>query len=243
MSNLELSLVIPVYNEAHVVQPTLEQLIPYLEQLGLEFEVVVVDDGSRDGTGLALAGIERKQPSLRVLTLDTNEGKGSALQRGVLAAEGKYIVTLDVDLSTQLEAIPRAIQSLADGTAVVFGDRHHGSTTITHRQAPLRERCGGLFNSLAHWLVWHQVRDFTCGFKAYRSEAAMLLYENLSIARWAYDVELFAVAKQHNLKVLGLPIHWHNHSDTRVRFPKDAFRALFDLLTVVVRQRTGAYSS
>jgi hypothetical protein len=159
----------------------------------------------------------------------------------VLDAHGRNIVTLDVDLSTDIEAIPRALRALADGYAVVFGDRHHPESSITRRQPPMRERGGAIFNRIAHQLVWKEIRDFTCGFKGYRREAARLLFEQLSVARWAYDVELFAIAKQEDLKVQGLSVLWHNHSDTRVKFPRDGVRALYDLLLVVLRQRSGGY--
>ena len=242
MPNLELSLVFPVYNEAHVLQQTLESVLSFASGLGPNFEIIVVDDGSTDGTGLVLAGLERKHPQLRGISLHRNEGKGAALQRGVLEAKGQKIVTLDVDLSTDLEAIPRALMGLEEGYAVVFGDRHHPQSRIARRQSRFREQAGRLFNGAAKRLVWNQVRDYTCGFKAYRREAAKQLFENLCIARWAFDVELFAIAKARCMKVHGIPVRWGNHADTKVRLPQDALRALADLLNIVVRARLGNYN-
>ncbi len=239
--NLDLSLVMPVYNEAHLIGESVRCLVAFAQELELSFELIVVNDGSNDGSGLALAGLQRKEPRLQVIELLVNEGKGSALQRGVLAAQGKVVATLDVDLSTNLEALPRALQAIAKGASMVIGNRRDPASEVQTRQPWLRALFGTLFNSMARLLVWPAIGDFTCGFKVYRLAAARELFESLNIARWVFDVELLAIARQRAIRVESIPVIWHHHSDTRVRLPGDALRALLDLLAVFGRRVGGAY--
>lgn len=241
MSSPELSLILPVFNEARVLPSTLRQLLHELDGLGLGFEILAVDDGSTDGTRALLNSLARDDARLRVLSNPSNEGKGSALRRGAAAATGRVILTLDADLSTDLEALPRALAQVEAGAAVVIGDRRHPDSRILVRQPWLRERGGAIFNGLARVLIGGGVRDYTCGFKAYRRDAANELFAELETARWAHDAELLAVAHARGMRVSSLPVNWSHNADTKVRLPRDGFGALRDLLRVAVRRRLGRY--
>jgi dolichyl-phosphate beta-glucosyltransferase len=241
MSSPQLSLVVPIYNEARLIPSTVQALLDVMNSMQMEFEIVVVDDGSSDDSAALLDAQAKVHPPLRVLTNPINEGKGSALRKGVLAARGSWIVTLDADLSTDLEALPRALAKLEAGTPVVIGDRRHPQSSIPRRQSRFRERCGGLFNALARLCISRQISDYTCGFKAYQRHAALDTFEALETTRWAYDVELLACAQYRDFQVASLPVTWRHDSDTRVRLPADAIAALFDLLRITLRFHTSGF--
>jgi dolichyl-phosphate beta-glucosyltransferase len=242
MSKPDLSIVLPIYDEGATLRSTLRKLVSELEGAGHDFEIIGVDDGSRDDSGEILIALAHGDGRLRALRSSVNEGKGAALQKGVLAARGRWIATFDADLSTDLEVLPRALAELRRGAALVFGDRRHPDSRILVRQPLLREALGRVFSLLARLLVVGSIRDSTCGFKAFRRDAARELFGELETARWAFDVEVLALARRRGLHMVPLPVRWSHRAQTRVRFPGDALRALVDLLRIAWLYRSGGYA-
>lgn len=237
----ELSLVVPIYDEEETLVRTFARLTQALERTGLEFEIVGVDDGSRDESARVLYGLAHRDSRVVVLRNRNNEGKGSAVQKGVLAARGRWIATLDADLSTDLDALPRGLELLRGGAAVVLGDRHRPGAEVLVRQPRVRGLCGRVFSFLGRRLVAPSVSDFTCGFKAFRRDAARTIFSGLETPGWAFDLEVVAVAQSRGLSIAPLPVRWSNRSATRVRLPGDAWRALVDLLRIATHYRAGLY--
>lgn len=237
----ELSLVVPIYDEGETIERVLARLTQALERTGLTFEILGVDDGSRDESARVLHGLARRDPRIVVLRNQKNEGKGSAVQKGVLAARGRWIATLDADLSTDLDALPRGLELLRGGAAVVLGDRHRPGAEVLVRQPRLRELCGRVFSILGRRLIAPSVSDFTCGFKAFRRDAARAIFSELETPGWAFDLEVVAVARSRGLSIAPLPVRWSHRADTRVRLPGDAWRALVDLVRIAIHFRQGLY--
>jgi len=238
----DLSLVVPVFDEAAVLRESVARLLHSLEELNLSFEVVLSDDGSKDGSRELVIALAHGDPRLRAVTSKVNEGKGAALQRGVHAAAGRWVATCDADLSTELGVLPTALRELERGAAVVVGDRRHANSRIARRQPWLRERLGACFGALARLAIGSDLRDFTCGFKAYRRDAAQEIFGALETPRWAFDVEVVAIAKALGMRVESVPVTWRHRPDTRVRLPGDGVSAFFDLLRIGWRSRVGAYA-
>lgn len=240
-ANLDLSLVVPVHNGAHLLEGTVQTLLDAAGQLRKSFELIVVDDGSTDGTGLCLKGLQRADPRVRGITLPRPEGRGAALQQGVLAAEGRVIATWDADLATGADALPRALGLIDRGAAIVIGDRRNGDSVVEPPRWPFTQALGDLFNLMARVLVWPAVGDFTCGFRAYRRDAARDLFESLDLSSAASDVELLALARQRALRVEGIPVCWSRRARALVWGRGERLRGFLDLLTVFGRRLAGSY--
>ncbi len=238
----DLSLIVPVFDEGAVLRESVARLLHSLEALNLSFEVVLSDDGSTDGSREIVIALAHAEPRLRAITSKVNEGKGAALQRGVHAAAGRWIATCDADLSTELGVLPAALRELQRGAAIVVGDRRHPSSRIARHQPWLRERLGSCFGALARIAIGSSLRDFTCGFKAYRRDAALEVFGALETPRWAFDVELIAIAKALGMRVESVPVTWRHRPDSRVRLPGDGIGAFFDLVRIGWRSRVGAYA-
>ena len=236
-----LSVVVPVFDEERVLPATLAALVPFLEGLGRTFEVVFVDDGSRDRSRELLQAAARDDGRLVVEALPANQGKGAAVRTGVLASSGEAVAFLDADLSTPLEELPPFLEELAAGADVVLGSRRMAGAEITRRQPWLRETLGKGFTLMARTLLASGIDDFTCGFKAFRRSAADAVFSRSSLAGWAFDAELVVIARAQGLDVRQLPVRWHHEDDTKVRLAAAVVGSAIDVLRILWRRVTGRY--
>jgi len=237
-----LSVVVPTYNEAEIIQATLEAIAEHLNRLGLDGEILVADDGSDDQTLQQARSASLGTTVLRLLPARRNMGKGDAVRRGVLAAQGRFILFTDADLSTPLTELDRFIQELLAGHPVVIGSRKLEPQRVSRRQPWPRQFMGRVFSWSARLLLHPQVADFTCGFKAFRSEVVDTLFTPLSIKGWAFDAELLHVARRRGIPVLELPVAWANRGATRVRLRRDILVSAAGLLRVVWNGWRGRYA-
>jgi dolichyl-phosphate beta-glucosyltransferase len=235
-----LSIVIPAYNEAERLPPTLDRILAWVRGRDFACEIVVVDDGSADATAdvarRALAGVEH-----RVLVHATNLGKGAGLATGMTAARGEFVLMTDADLSTPIEEAGRFLEVHATGAAVVIGTRKAAGASVLRRQAPLRERMGRVFTWLSNVLVCPGVTDFTCGFKCFRADACREIFSRLRERGWAYDTEVLYLARRLGFEVREAPVSWTNDPSTRVRLVRDAVSSFAGLVRIRWRALAGLY--
>ena len=236
-----LSVVLPVYNEALVLEGTFRALIPFLEQLGRSFEIVCVDDGSADDSPRLLAEAARADPRVRVETLPKNRGKGAAVRQGVLLARGEVVLFMDADLSTPLEETRGFLGALDSGYDVAIGNRRAPGSNIDRHQPWLRETLGKGFTILTRTLLAPGVHDFTCGFKAFRAEAARRIFERSTLDGWAFDAELVVIAQEQRAKLVQLPVTWRHEDDTKVRLGAAVLESLWELFTIWRNRMAGRY--
>jgi dolichyl-phosphate beta-glucosyltransferase len=232
-----LSVVIPAFNEASRLGDSLERLLPYLERRGESFEVMVVDDGSADTT--ADVAREYAHRGVWVLELARNRGKGAALRHGVVASSGAKVLLCDADLSTPIEEIERLEPSLATAR-LVLGSRDVEGARVELHQPWHRELMGKGFNLLIRALGIGNFRDTQCGFKLMDGPAARELFPELTIERFAYDVELVWEAQRRGWKVAEVGVEWHDSPISRVRPWRDAPQMLRDVLRIRFRRRRAA---
>ena len=226
---MDLSVVIPAYNEALRLGPTLERVVEYLRQRGVSYEVLVVDDGSTDATvevAQRFAG-----QGVRVLPQGVNRGKGSVLRAGVLASQGREVLLVDADLSTPIEEIEKLQPHLAR-TPVVLGSRSVAGSDISQRQPFYRELMGRTFNLVIRILGVRGLRDTQCGFKLLAGDVARQLFAELTIERFAYDVELVWLARRHGYEVAEVGVRWADSASSRVNPLSDSSRMLWDVLAL-----------
>jgi dolichyl-phosphate beta-glucosyltransferase len=231
---MDLSVVIPAYNEALRLGPTLERVVEYLRQQGESYEVLVVDDGSTDAT--AEVARQFTAGGVRVLRQEVNRGKGAVIKAGVLASQGREVLLLDADLSTPIEDIERLRPHLPKAPLVLGSRAVEGSDVTTH-QPFYREMMGRTFNLIIRMLGVRGLNDTQCGFKLLDGDIARRLFAELQIERFAYDVELVWLARQHGYHVVEVGVRWADSSSSKVNPVSDSLRMFWDVLALRLRGR------
>jgi len=232
-----LSIVIPAYNERERLPPTLERILTYVGEEGLDAEILVSDDGSTDGTAAAAEHVLTAQDrvSWRVLVAPRNEGKGAAVRHGVLAAEGDLILFSDADLSTPIEEIEKLAAAVGNGADVAIGSRGRPDSEIEISQPFYRELMGRVFNTIVRTVLVHGICDTQCGFKLFRREAARALFRRAKANGLAFDVEILLLARRAGFRIDEVPVRWIDSPDSRVTLVGGPISMLLDLLRIRLR--------
>ena len=225
-----LSVVIPAFHEEGRLGPTVRAVQRFLDGLRYAGEILVVDDGSADGTLREARALAPECPSLRILTFPINHGKGFAVREGVRAATEDVVLFTDADLSTPIEDVERLWPSLDAGFAVVIASRHLPGSRDLVRQSWKRRAMGRIFNVLLSLLGVRGIRDTQCGFKLFRRDAARLLFDPLRTIGFAFDVEILLRARRLGLRVAEVPVRWTEGPGSHVRPVWDAAQMLRDVL-------------
>ena len=233
-TSLELSLVIPAYNEAGRIGPGLRKAVDYLRRRGVAYELLVVDDGSRDATA-AVAG-EFAAEGVRVLRLERNRGKGGAVRTGVLASRGDRVLLSDADFSTPIAEVEKLEASLPD-SPVVLGSRAVAGASIQQHQPFYREVMGKTFNRIIRLLGVRGLRDTQCGFKLLRGDVARSLFSEMTVDGFAYDVEMVWLAQRRGYPVAEVGVVWVNSPDSRVAPIRSSLEMLRDVILMRLRHR------
>ena len=244
MNSPGLTLVLPVYDEEAVLEENLRAMVAALEGwaagAATDFEVVAVDDGSRDRSAEVLERFARNDQRLRPLALPHNQGKGAAVRHGVLAARGERVLFLDADLSVPLDHVPALLDALEQHD-VAIGSRRVPGAQITRRQPLVRETLGRCFATLTRTLLAPGIHDFTCGFKAFRAEAARSIFERVTQHGWAFDAELIVIALEQGLSIAQVPVRWQHEEDSKVRVGSAVFSSLGELARIRSNKQRGRY--
>jgi dolichyl-phosphate beta-glucosyltransferase len=237
-----LSVVVPAYNEEERLVLSLEKIASYLDAGGIDAEILVVDDGSKDRTAeLATKALTGRRG--RVVANGENRGKGYSVRHGVLEARGRFVLLTDADLSTRIEDHARLAQVMRDRDVdVVIGSRALPGSNVEVRQGRVRETMGRSFNVLIRFLTGLPFRDTQCGFKLMDRERVMPLVEKMVVDGFAFDVELLFLCARFGLSVVDVPITWRNATGSKVSMVGDPLRMIADVLRVRWRFRRGLYN-
>jgi dolichyl-phosphate beta-glucosyltransferase len=208
------SVVIPAFNEAQRLPPFLEKVVAYFEGRDEPYEVIVVDDGSTDGTAEIVGA--RHLTAVRVLRLTANAGKGAAVRAGMLAARGAYRVFADADGATPIEELKRLEPMLVAGADVVIGSRVLADPGVSVTTRPHRVAVGRVFNWLVARAGLHGIADSQCGFKAFTAPAASRLFEALSTRGFGFDVELLLLARAAGCRIVEVSVNWTDQAGSKV---------------------------
>ena len=231
-----LTVVIPAYREVDRIKNTIERIRSELgPKIDNDLEVIVVDDGSKDGTEEA-AGLADQ-----LIVLPRNQGKGSALRNGVDKSNGRVVAFTDADLAYSPSQIFDLLVQVENGYDWVVGNRHHVDTRTIVRAGFIRGMGGRLVNFATHLLLLGQYRDTQCGLKAFRSDVAKSLFSSSTINGFAFDVELFHLAERWRLSLSEISVEVEHSERTTVRVVQDGFRLLRDLIHVRRLASQGSY--
>ena len=246
MNRPELSVVIPVYNEEARVGRTLEEAIAYLKKKGILSEILVVDDGSEDGTLQVVGRFLKKtgrHVSLKILNHSSNQGKGAAVRTGFMAAKGRWVLYMDADNSTPLSQFDRFQPALEKGYEVLIGSRAVDRKLVKVHQPIYREAMGRFFNLLVQLVTIPGLWDTQCGFKAFKREAVQSIFPLQTIHRFGFDVELLFIARKQGFKILEIPVEWFDSPYSKVHIVRDSAQMFLDLLIIRWNDLKGRYIS
>ncbi|GIX45284.1 MAG: glycosyltransferase family 2 protein [Candidatus Hydrogenedentota bacterium] len=231
-----LSLIIPAYNEQERLSAALPPVLRYLANQPYTWEIVVVDDGSRDATSEVARQIAAHYP-VRVLRNEPNRGKGYSIRRGMLEARGEFRLFSDADFSTPIEEIEKFWSAVREGYDVVIGSRALRESQLLVRQNWMRETMGRTFNLIVQALLLPGIHDTQCGFKMFSARAAEAVFPEQSLDGFSFDVEILALALRKGFRVKEVPIRWINSPATKVSPIRDAVKMFRDVLRVRWRLR------
>jgi len=258
-----LSIVIPAFNEEIRLPSTLSSIGSYLAAKGLDAEIIVVDDGSTDGTvriveqarqgGLGRARVEgpatpttegvRFDPErIRLVRNPENRGKGYSIRHGMFEARGTWVLFTDADLSTPIEDFERLHDSAREGDHdIVIGSRALPESRIELYQPLYRVLMGQTFNRIVRWIAGLPFRDTQCGFKLMGRERVRPLFERMVVDRFAFDVELLFLARHAGLSIAEVPVTWRNSPVSKVGLLRDPLNMLSDTWRIRRRFQRGDY--
>jgi glycosyltransferase involved in cell wall biosynthesis len=231
---MQISVVVPAYNEAHRIRATIEKIIEFCTRELSQWEVIVVDDGSSGDTEGALRGLK----GVRCLRNERNRGKGYSVRRGMLEARFDPVLFTDADLSTPIEdalALHRAIENGAD---VAIGSRLPDPSKQVRRTA-LRKLMAVVFRLLVKVIAIRGFHDTQCGFKMFRRAAARDLFAAQKLERWGFDVEILYLARRKKLKIVEVPVSYRESPESRLSFltPLAMVRDLLQIRLHAIRGR------
>ncbi|MEM7106191.1 MAG: glycosyltransferase [Bacteroidota bacterium] len=236
--NGRLSIVIPCYNESDRVRPLFEAMKSFDERWKIPYELIVVDDGSKDESvskiKSAFPGDCKNLDHFEMIEFKENAGKGSALKSGVAAASGDHILTIDADMSSIPSELLNWVNRLPGNTfpenEILIASREHADSKVEGPAS--RKFVGWVFNFIIQLFTSLNLKDTQCGFKLYPASIAKRLFSNLKIGGWAHDVELLYKADLEGIRINSLPVTWKHVEGTKIRVARDSFRMFMQTLMI-----------
>ena len=233
-----LSVIIPAHNEENRLPKALEQVFRFLDGQPFTSEVIVVENGSSDNT-LAIAQQFAEQHK-RIRVLQSERGKGAAIKRGMLEAQGEYRFMCDADLSMPVEEITKFIPPALEGVDIAIASRE-AKGAVRYNEPAYRHLGGRGINFLIQILILPGLNDTQCGFKCFRADVAEVLFNKQALSGWSFDIEVLYIARKFGYRVHEIPIHWYHDADTKVRALPDAIRMFQDIFRIHANALRGTY--
>ena len=235
MSAPRWSVVIPAYNEAERLPGYLQEVAAYFDGRGDPYEVIVIDDGSEDATGVRVRERAAAYPAVVLHTLPANRGKGHAVRAGMRAARGIWRLMADADGATPIGEVKRLEAALQTGADVAVGSRALRDPSVSVVARPHRRVAGLFFHLLTRAAGVSGVVDTQCGFKLFRGAVADDLFASLITDGFGFDFELLLLAQQRGYRIAEIPINWTDQPGSKVKVVRDGPRMLGQVLAARIR--------
>lgn len=236
---LKIAIVIPAYNETHRLPRTLDTLSQMIKSGSIHFgeitEVIISDDGSTDDTAQLAQSYAEKFSSLKVLTGFSNQGKGAAVRRGVLAAQAPWTLVADADMATpwtEIDVLSKAVT--ASNSTIAIGSRDLKESQMEKHQSWARESLGKCFNFFVRILTGLPFRDTQCGFKLFKTADTQFIFASMDVENFAWDVDFLIRAQGNGLAVTEVPIRWMHQEESKVHLVRDGLDMVLTVLKIRV---------
>lgn len=234
-----LSIIIPAYNEEKRLPATLEQVFAFLSSQAYTYEVLVVENGSRDRTLQIAEAFAHKQPALRVIQ-NLERGKGLAVRRGMLEARGEYRFMCDADLSMPPSEINRFLPPALENCSIAIASRE-APGAVRYNEPAYRHFIGRGYNWLIRWLALPGLQDTQCGFKCFRGKVAEQLFGKQTLSGWSFDVEVLFIGRRLGHQIVEIPIPWYFNAESKINVLHDSLQMGLDLLKIRLNDWRGVY--
>jgi dolichyl-phosphate beta-glucosyltransferase len=241
LNDIDLSIVIPAYNEETRLPRYLKQIIDYFAVRGTRYEVIVVDDGSVDATASVVHKISAKNHRIKLITLPANRGKGHAVKTGMLAATGKLALFADADGATPIGEVERLKHAIEGGADVAIASRAMREQGCQVRAQLHRKIMGSVFNFVVTTVAVKGINDTQCGFKLFKREAAQAVFPLQRIDDFGFDVEILFLCRKNRCKISEVPVNWTEVKGSKVGLVRDSLRMLVDVFRVRANDLRGLY--
>jgi glycosyltransferase AglD len=226
---MQVSLVLPAYNEVDYLTPAVEKTIQTLNTFTQSYEIIIAEDGSTDGTAQRAEELAQKYSGVRHIHRDARLGRGTALNNAFRQSSGEVLVYMDLDLATDLKYLKPLVESISVG-GYEFST---GSRMMTQSKAD-RTFSRGFSSKTYNYLVRHmlgsKLRDHQCGFKAFRREPLLRLLDEVDATHWFWDTEVMVRGYNHGYKIAEIPVEWRSGKDTKVNLAKDSWNMFWQIM-------------
>jgi glycosyltransferase involved in cell wall biosynthesis len=218
---VEVSIVLPAYNEAKRIEGTVERTAKTLREITSSFEIIIAEDGSIDGTDKICESLAKKHDFVIHLHSDERQGRGRALNRAFCSSSGEILGYIDTDLATDMKHLHELIQSILDGYDFATGSRMLPDSNV---KRPFKRGFASKgFNFLTRLMLGSKLYDHQCGFKSFRRDPLFALMDDIKDTHWFWDTELFVRAQRAGYRVKEFPVEWRHGGTTKVNLVKDVF--------------------
>lgn len=228
---MKLSIIIPFYNEAKRLPKSIGQILEYLENQTHDWELILVDDGSKDNSKEYLSEF-LKDTRVKLLQHEKNSGKGSAIRTGVLSSSGDLVLFSDADLSTPFYEIEKLLSAINAGHKIAIGSRDVVGSHITKKQPLTRRILGKISRSIIRGILKMPYLDTQCGFKMFESPIAKKYFGSMKTKKWGFDYEILYRAKKDGIIAKEVPVYWHDDTKSKINIAQDYINCFIDLIKI-----------
>ena len=239
----EFSVVIPAYNEAERIGPSISAICKHLTACGVDYEIIVVDDGSTDSTSDIVKSHTQKNGRIRLISYHPNKGKGYAVRTGMLSARAESVLLSDADMATPIEELKKLQKVAQNRCEVVVGSRALKDSAVEGWRPWYRELSGKVFNRIVRWLAVPKVRDTQCGFKLFTGGSARKIFSVARLDGFGFDVEALYLAHKFGCRIHEVAVLWSNSPSTKVSVLKHTLPMLLEIIKVRVNDWNKRYES
>jgi len=228
----KISIIIPAKDEEKRLPAFLQTISEYCSHSQYSYEIIVVDDGSKDSTAKAALDLRKDFDSLKVLSLERNHGKGYAVKQGFLNAQGDIVLFLDADGSTGPQEIERHLEWFDEGYDIVIGSRVLNDGESQVKALAYRKWMGGIFNFLVSTFLIKGIKDTQCGFKMFRSSVVPFVFGPVRLEGFGFDLEVLYLAQKNNLRIKEVSVNWTHVDGSKVHLFKDSLQMFGNILQI-----------
>ena len=232
------TIVIPAYNEENRLPASLAKIDAFLQKQSYTAEVIVVENGSRDDTSGVVERFAEKHPYVHLI--HSAKGKGVAVQAGMLAGNGEFLLVADADLAMPIDEATKLLRVVQEGADVAIASRE-GVGAVRFNEPYYRHLMGRVFNGVVRVLAIPGFQDTQCGFKMFRRSVARDVFTRQTMGGWAFDVEVLAIALRRGYHVLEVPVHWYFMADSKIDPVRDTLSMIREVWKVRQNVRVGLY--